>query len=64
MYLQSIQQAAESKPNWTNISYGRKHNEFKEFCQEEHYDDGCTVYAEKLNHFVVKKVCNKKIALM
>jgi Fic family protein len=59
MYLQSIQQAAENIPNWTKISYGSKQNEFKEFCREEQYDDGCTVHAEKLNHFLVKKVTSK-----
>jgi Fic family protein len=36
-----------------------KQNEFKEFCHEEQYDDGCTVYAEKLNHFLVRKVTRK-----
>jgi hypothetical protein len=62
MYLTSIRQAAENIPTRTKISYGSKQKEFKDFCLEENYDDGCTVYAEKLNHFLRKKVI-KIIAL-
>jgi hypothetical protein len=56
VYLQSIKVALESVPDRTKKSYEPKQREFMQFCLEEKYDDGIIVYAEKLNHFLVKKV--------
>jgi hypothetical protein len=58
--MDTIKEAHASRPAGTGKAYACKQKEFKAWCMDQLFPDGCTVSPKKLHSFLKHKVIGRK----